>query len=131
MTRDWEQFSELDYWEITNTLFNPEKAFKAGGLIGILSGDLQSYSLTAPKRINREDLQNILDNLQNKQLGRIIRAKGFVDGDDGSLEFNYVNGRYSINCNGLGNSSRVCIIGSFLDRDMLSGIWSEDRVGAI
>ncbi|MEN6325413.1 MAG: GTP-binding protein [Syntrophomonas sp.] len=76
-------------------------------------------------------MHNTLDNLKNKQLGRIIRAKGIVEGDDGPLEFNYVNGRYTINENSLGNSSRVCIIGSNLNQDMLSGIWSGDGEGAI
>lgn len=131
MARDWEQFSELDYWELTNTEFDPEKTIRIRGAIGVLSGNLQSYSLTAPRRINRENLQYILDNLQNKQLGRIVRAKGFVEGDDGPLEFNYVNGRYTINDNSLGNSSRVCIIGSNLNRDMLSVIWSGDGVGVL
>ncbi|WP_276624070.1 CobW family GTP-binding protein [Syntrophomonas wolfei] len=126
MARDWGQFSELDYWELTNTVFDPEKNITVGVATGILSGDLQSYSLTAPKRINREDLQNILDNLQNQQLGRIVRAKGFVEGDDGSLEFSYINGGYTINENCLGNSSRVCIIGSNLNRDRLAGIWFGD-----
>lgn len=131
VARDWGQFSELDYWELTDTRFVAENTVKPQVATGILTGDLQSYSIIAPKRIDRKKLQNVLDDLQNKQLGRIIRAKGFVEGDDGSLEFSYVNGRYIINENSLGNSNRVCIIGSNLNQDMLSGIWSGDGVGAV
>ncbi|MDD3269544.1 MAG: GTP-binding protein [Syntrophomonadaceae bacterium] len=131
VARDWGQFSELDYWELTDTRFVAENTVKPQVATGILTGDLQSYSIIAPKRIDRKKLQNVLDDLQNKQLGRIIRAKGFVEGDDGSLEFSYVNGRYIINENSLGNLNRVCIIGSNLNQDMLSGIWSGDGVGTV
>lgn len=127
LTKDWEKFSELDYWELGHRLFDSCRLLPSPVGISIISGNLQAYSVKKPRPLSHEKLQNILDNLQDRELGRIIRAKGFVEGDDGSLEFSYVNGRYSIIENKPGNASRICIIGSNLEPSRLLGIWGEDK----
>ena len=120
LSKEWELFTELEYDELTNIQFEPTKnQIKFVDEIKDLRGNLQSYSIKIPKKFNKESLKHILDNLSNKKCGNVIRAKGFVEGEDGPLEFSYVNGRYSINENKLHNSSRICIIGSNLNKDII------------
>ncbi len=127
LTKDWELFSELDYWELTHRLFDSGRLLPSPAGISIISGNLEAYSVKNPRPLSREKLQKILENLQDRELGRIIRAKGFVENDQGSLEFSYVNGRYSIIENKPGNASRICIIGSNLEPSRLLSLWGEDK----
>ncbi|AFS78172.1 CobW/P47K family protein [Gottschalkia acidurici 9a] len=119
--KDWNIFTELEYDDLTNIRFDCSKnSIEFVDEIKNIAENLQSYSIKNPKEFNKESLGNMLDRLTDEDYGDIIRAKGFVYGEDGSLEFSYVNGRYSINENKNHNSNRMCLIGRNLNKEALS-----------
>lgn len=124
ISSDWDLFTELEYDELTNALYDPDDGLKFVDEIREIKKDLQSYSIRDPKSFRRKNLKTALEALSSGRFGNVLRAKGFVDGADGSLEFSYVNGRYSIDENRLHNSSRICIIGKKLDKQALSDVFS-------
>ena len=121
ITKDWNDFTEIEFDELLNISF-----VLSEGYISFIEetktikGKLQSYSIGRPKSLSEESLEDLLSKLDDDKYGRIVRVKGFVQGEDGDLEFNYVNGRYDICINKLHNSSRICIIGSDINKKALS-----------
>jgi len=125
MTDDWEAFTEIEYNMLTNIMCDSNKKIRFIDEIRDLSKSFQSFGVAKPKKFSLEALKSMLDNLSNIENGKIIRAKGFVQGEDGDLQFNYVNGQYFINENKLHNSCKMCIIGSNLNKNALSRILSD------
>lgn len=120
---DWSLLTEIDYNELINTEMDlHSKEIKFVEELSNVNKDIQSFSVVKPKTFSIKSLEDTLDKLKSKEFGDVIRAKGFVLGEDGSLEFSYVNGRYTITKNNINNSNRICVIGRKLDNDALSKI---------
>ncbi|EPZ54974.1 cobalamin synthesis cobW C-terminal domain protein [[Clostridium] sordellii ATCC 9714] len=81
--------------------------------------NIESISKIPNKIYTVESLEHILSSLNNEKLGKIIRCKGFVNNDEGILEFNYINGNYTIASTNRDITPKLCIIGSNLEKEEL------------
>ena len=84
---------------------------------------LTSVSVVPRVGIGCEELGKRLEALSNGDYGRVIRAKGFVSGDYGAIEFSYVNGRYSIYEVSEPVAHGLCVIGKELDEQGIVGMF--------
>lgn len=75
-----------------------------------------------PKHIfTKQELQDKLENVPED----IIRIKGYVLGDEGTLYFNYVLNEYSIFVGTDRDEALVSIIGTAIDEDYFKGLFNE------
>ena len=81
--------------------------------------NIESISKIPNKIYTVESLEHILSSLNNEKLGKIIRCKGFVNNDEGILEFNYINGNYTIASTNRDITPKLCIIGTNLAKEEL------------
>ena len=81
--------------------------------------NIESISKIPNKIYTVESLEYILSSLNNEKLGKIIRCKGFVNNDEGILEFNYINGNYTIASTNRDITPKLCIIGTNLAKEEL------------
>ncbi|MFR8868794.1 CobW family GTP-binding protein [Paraclostridium sordellii] len=81
--------------------------------------NIESISKMPNQIYTVESLENILSSLNNEKLGKIIRCKGFVNNDEEILEFNYINGNYTIASTNRDITPKLCIIGSNLEKEEL------------
>lgn len=115
---DWDDFDDLDYNSLINMQFDLEKNRTSNiESTSEISDGIQSISIKSPKKFRKNELENMLKEISKDKYGIVIRSKGFINGDDGSLEFNFVNERFTISKNEFNNSDRVCIIGKNLDEN--------------
>ncbi|MBS5788604.1 MAG: GTP-binding protein [Clostridioides difficile] len=115
---DWDDFDDLDYNSLINMQFDLEKNRTSNiESTSEISDGIQSISIKSPKKFRKNELENMLKEISKDKYGIVIRSKGFINGDDGSLEFSFVNGRFTISKNEFNNSDRVCIIGKNLDEN--------------
>lgn len=82
--------------------------------------DIRSISLKTSKIYSKNQLEKILDNLSSGKCGEIVRGKGFLTSDNGCLEFNYINGHYTINNSEFETEGKLCIIGKNLNKNMIN-----------
>ncbi|MBU5306788.1 GTP-binding protein [Clostridioides mangenotii] len=115
---DWDDFDDFDYNSLINMQFDLEKNSTSYiESTSEISDGIQSISIKSPKKFRKNELENMMKEITKDKYGIVIRSKGFINGDDGSLEFSFVNGRFTISKNEFNNSDRVCIIGRNLDED--------------
>lgn len=81
--------------------------------------NIESISKIPNKIYTVESLEHILSSLNNEKLGKIIRCKGFVNNDEEILEFNYINGNYTIASTNRDITPKLCIIGTNLAKEEL------------
>lgn len=81
--------------------------------------NIESISKIPNEIYTVESLEHILSSLNNEKLGKIIRCKGFVNNDEGILEFNYINGNYTIASTNRDITPKLCIIGTNLAKEEL------------
>ncbi len=97
ITDDWENFSS----ETLKALLDGELNKDIESIEAIedyhLPHDITSISIVAKDNLSRDKLENILDKLSTGDFGKVLRGKGFIEDEDGLLDFNYVNGQYIIN----------------------------------
>ena len=76
-----------------------------------------SWGVETTRKFTTEELTAILDEFsENTELGIILRAKGIVEGKDGSwIHFDYVPGEHNIRTGSADIIGRLCVIGSKLD----------------
>lgn len=125
LSENWEDLTEIEYCTMSDSRYDLSKReiiFSEN--IRNLSKNIQSLSIKIPKHFCKKDLEASLERLPDEKNGKIIRAKGYVDGKDGALEFSYVNGRYTVEFCGSQVSSRICIIGCSLKKNALLDLFS-------
>ena len=84
-----------------------------------------SWGRESTKTFDEAELNGILAQLEDeKQYGRILRAKGIVPGTDGRwLHFDYIPGEADVRVGSAGVIGRLCVIGSELREDALAALF--------
>ena len=83
-----------------------------------------SWGRETPKVFSQADIQRILTALDSGDYGRILRAKGIVNGEDGAwIEFDFVPEEHEIRAGHPDYTGRLCVIGAELQEDKLSQLF--------
>lgn len=115
LTKDWADLSTKEIRDLIDE--TPPKT---------LSGDTHSsghsfetWGVKTSKILEYDQLKNILENCINNVYGHILRGKGIVNSNDKFLEFQYVDGDYSITESSDVVVGVVSFIGKGLDKQTL------------
>ena len=78
-----------------------------------------SWGVETPKTFTAQGIDHILEELDSGEYGKILRAKGIVNGEDGWLEFDYVPEAHDVRPGHPDYTGRLCVIGAELKEDAL------------
>ena len=114
-----EQNIKVDFKELFHAEYMPcsENKFKAIGI-------------ETSKKFTKEELEEILKELNNPIYGEVLRGKGFLKGINSFLEFSYTNGQYIIEENKERSSGKLCLIGEELNEEELNKLF-KSKVGGL
>ena len=82
-----------------------------------------SWGKETPKLYSKAALDDILAKLDSGDYGRILRAKGIVNGEGGWLEFDYVPEEHEVRAGHPDYTGRLCVIGAELKEDKLAELF--------
>ena len=83
-----------------------------------------SWGKETPKVFTRADIERILTALDSGDYGRILRAKGIVNGEGGRwIEFDFVPEEHDIRPGRPDYTGRLCVIGAELQEDKLAELF--------
>ena len=83
-----------------------------------------SWGRETPKVFSQADIERILTALDSGDYGRILRAKGIVNGEDGAwIEFDFVPEEHEVRADHPDYTGRLCVIGAELKEDKLSQLF--------
>ena len=83
-----------------------------------------SWGKETPKVFTRADIERILTALDSGAYGRILRAKGIVNGESGAwIEFDFVPEEHDIRPGHPDYTGRLCVIGAELQEDKLAELF--------
>ena len=83
-----------------------------------------SWGKETPKPFTQADIQRILTALDSGEYGKILRAKGIVNGQDGDwIEFDYVPEEHEVRVGHPDYTGRLCVIGAELKEDKLAELF--------
>ncbi len=87
-----------------------------------------SWGTETPKKFDQAGIRAMLDELSDSEkYGTILRAKGFVDANDGEwIYFDYVPGEADVRRGGAAVTGRLCVIGSKLNESALKELFGLD-----
>lgn len=84
-----------------------------------------SWGVETTKKFDAAELEEILESLpEEKSYGVVLRAKGIVEGRDGTwIHFDYVSGESDVRNGSAGITGRLCVIGSGLNKSALAELF--------
>ena len=83
-----------------------------------------SWGKETPKVFAQADIARILTALDSGEYGKILRAKGIVNGQDGAwIEFDYVPEEHEVRAGHPDYTGRLCVIGAELKEDKLAELF--------
>ncbi len=83
-----------------------------------------SWGKETPKAFTQADITRILAALDSGEYGKILRAKGIVNGEGGAwIEFDYVPEEHEVRAGHPDYTGRLCVIGAELDEAKLSALF--------
>lgn len=82
-----------------------------------------SWGKETPKVFSKDELERILTALDSGKYGKILRAKGIVNGADGWLEFDYVPEEHEVRTGHADYTGRLCVIGAELHEHELAELF--------
>ena len=83
-----------------------------------------SWGKETPKVFTQADIERILTALDSGDYGKILRAKGIVNGEDGKwIEFDFVPEEHEVRAGHPDYTGRLCVIGAELKEDKLSQLF--------
>ena len=83
-----------------------------------------SWGRETPKVFTQADIERILTALDSGDYGRILRAKGIVNGEGGAwIEFDFVPEEHDVRAGHPDYTGRLCVIGAELKEDKLSQLF--------
>ncbi|MEE3450389.1 MAG: CobW family GTP-binding protein [Acutalibacteraceae bacterium] len=84
-----------------------------------------SWGTETTKKFTAEDITNALNQLSNEEkYGIILRAKGIVEGVDGTwIHFDYVPGEPDVRTGSAGTIGRLCVIGSKISESEIAKLF--------
>jgi len=92
LTKDWMELSNEELLGVVER----KPVFIENDITRSLSHDFESIGLRTSLILDRKQLECILEKCKNGVYGKILRGKGIINSGNSFLEFNYVDGRYSI-----------------------------------
>ena len=83
-----------------------------------------SWGKETPKVFAQADIARILTALDSGEYGKILRAQGIVNGQDGAwIEFDYVPEEHEVRAGHPDYTGRLCVIGAELKEDKLAELF--------
>ena len=82
-----------------------------------------SWGTETAKVFSADGLKRVLTALDSGEYGQILRAKGFVDGGENWLYFDYVPEEHDIRTGSAAVTGRLCVIGCKLDEEKLKALF--------
>ena len=82
-----------------------------------------SWGTETAKKFTKADLEGALEALSSGEYGDILRAKGYVDGEEGWIYFDYVPGEPDLRAGEPSVTGRLCVIGCHLAEDKLKALF--------
>mgnify|MGYP005764130163 FL=1 len=82
-----------------------------------------SWGTETAKKFSKADLEGALEALSSGEYGDILRAKGYVDGEEGWIYFDYVPGEPDLRSGEPSVTGRLCVIGCHLAEDKLKALF--------
>ena len=83
-----------------------------------------SWGKETPKAFSQADIARILTALDSGEYGRILRAKGIVNGTEGAwVEFDYVPEEHEVRTGRPDYTGRLCVIGAELNEKKLAELF--------
>ena len=84
----------------------------------------QVWGVETPRAFLKEGLQNALDALSESRYGKVLRAKGIVQSEDGNwMKFDFVPGETGLIDWKPDYTGRICVIGEDLDKPALAELF--------
>ena len=79
-----------------------------------------SFGKETSNKYSKEQIEKILSSLEDaEKFGSVLRAKGYVDGNDGWIYFDYVPGQSDVRSGAPAVTGRICVIGSKINEAAL------------
>ena len=83
-----------------------------------------SWGKETPKPFAKTDIERILTALDSGEYGKILRAKGIVNGENSAwIEFDYVPEEHDVRAGRPDYTGRLCVIGAELKEDKLAELF--------
>lgn len=82
-----------------------------------------SWGTETAKKFSKEELEGALEALSSGEYGDILRAKGYVDGEESWIYFDYVPGEPDLRAGEPSVTGRLCVIGCHLAEDKLKTLF--------
>ncbi len=82
-----------------------------------------AFGFVVPFKLTIAQLEEKLSDFITGSFGTLLRAKGHVNGDNGMLEFNYVDGTYEVKQLSHEIEPSVCFIGESLDKPRIAELF--------
>ena len=82
-----------------------------------------SWGMETPKKFTEEGIHAILTALDSGEYGKVLRAKGIVNGQEGWIEFDYVPEEHEVRAGHPDYTGRLCVIGAELAEDKLKTLF--------
>lgn len=85
---------------------------------------LPAGGVETPKKFTQAGIQKALEELENGELGTVLRAKGIVPAEDGTwIYFDYVPGEADVRTGSPAVTGRLCVIGAQLDEHAIAALF--------
>ena len=83
-----------------------------------------SWGVETPKKFTQAGIRKALEELENGELGTVLRAKGIVPAEDGTwIHFDYVPGEADVRTGSPAVTGRLCVIGAQLDEKAIAALF--------
>lgn len=116
LVKNWKELSNEDLLGV----INKKTVLRVTDIEHSLSHDFESMGLRSSRILESGQLESILEKCKNGGYGNIIRGKGFIETNNGFLEFQYVDGTYSILESTGVSTGIVSFIGRELQKELLT-----------
>ena len=79
--------------------------------------------METPKTFTEDGIHAILTALDSGEYGKVLRAKGIVNGENGWIEFDYVPEEHEVRAGHPDYTGRLCVIGAELNEAGLATLF--------
>ncbi len=82
-----------------------------------------SWGIETSKRFTKAQIEDALAALDSGEYGQVLRAKGYVNGEDGWIYFDFVPGEPDLRTGAPAVTGRLCVIGCQIDEERLKTLF--------
>lgn len=117
LTKDWSDLSPIEILTLIKS--NPVK--RLSGTAHSSGHDFETWGIETSTRLDFNQLKSILDKCTTDEYGTILRGKGIIrsEGEGNFLEFQYLDGKYSITESNHASAGIVSFIGTNINKKAL------------